>query len=113
VDWESELPVSVPPAPRPPRWLLAAGTALAAAALVSAWWWSNTAEGRALRALPAAERRALYQRTIDTLREACEPAPPRSLRTLCRETAQRVLELPECGAACRDVARRMLATPIR
>jgi hypothetical protein len=113
VGWQNELPIATQPGWRPPRPLVVIAIGLAVAALVAAWWWSYTSEGRALRALPAAERRALYQRNIDTLREVCEPAPPRSLRTLCRDHAHRVLEFPECDADCREVARRMLVTPMR
>jgi hypothetical protein len=88
--------------------ILVAGFAVAAM-----WYWHATEAGRALRALPARERTALYQRTLSTLRDVCEPAPPRSLRAFCREEAALVLELDECDARCREVARRNLAVPTR
>jgi hypothetical protein len=93
--------------------LVAAGIASIAGAIGFMWWWGYTAEGRALRALPDAERLPLFHRTLETLHQMCDPAPPRSLRALCRDHARLVLELRECDPRCRETARRLLSTPMR
>jgi hypothetical protein len=113
VERQRELPISIRPARRPPRGLAVAAFGLLAVGLLFAWWWDATAEGRALRALPDAERTALYRHTVETLRQVCEPAPPRSLRSLCQDSAHRVLEFRECDGDCREIARRMLSLPMR
>ena len=104
------------PTPRPlPRWLWAMAFMLVATAVVALLWWSSTADTRALRALPVDQRRAIYEKTVQILRDTCDPAPPISLRTLCRTQAELASKLPECDAdpACGELVRRHLYQPRR
>ena len=78
-----------------------------------AWWWSATAESRAIRALPEAERRGLYQRTMENLKTICEPAAPRAMSEFCREQAKLASQLPECDQSCQEIAHRHLTLPTR
>jgi hypothetical protein len=78
-----------------------------------AWWWSATAESRAIRALPEAERRGLYRRTMENLETICEPAATRAMRDFCREQAQLAAQFPECDPSCQEMAGRHLTLPMR
>jgi len=101
--------------PRPPRTALA-GAALLGTLLVLAtgyWWWSATGEGREIRELPAEQRHALYDRTMQNLKTICDPAPGRSMRDFCRGQAALALQFPECDDACRTTARRHMSLPRR
>ena len=86
--------------------------ALGTGALV---WWSATAETRALRALPDAQRMALYHNTVTNLTTVCDPAAPRSLRDFCHREAELASKLRECDAdpTCQDLVRRHLTQPRR
>jgi hypothetical protein len=70
-------------------------------------------EARALGRLPAAERAALYHRTMDNLRTVCAGERRRELRDLCRGQAQLALLFPDCDAACEATSREQLRTPTR
>jgi hypothetical protein len=67
-----------------------------------------TAPGRSLRAMPAAERRLVFERTMDDLRTLCGPPRPAALRDHCRELAELVAPLEECDSACEAVVRPIL-----
>jgi hypothetical protein len=109
-----ERPPSEPRPVGPGRRILGGAIiGLAVVVVMAVFYWNATEAGRALRALPAQDRAALYQRTMATLRDVCEPAPPRSLRAFCREQAALVLELRECDTECREIARRNLTVPTR
>lgn len=76
------------------------------------WLWSQTAEQRAIRHLPAPERKALYERTLSTLRSPCGSwQRSNGLAEFCRDQARFVLEFPECDTACEVLAREYLNTP--
>ena len=76
--------------------------AVAAGAL---WYASETAELGAISRLPAAERRALYQRTLRTLETSCAPTTkPSGLDQFCHEQAEFIVQFPECDQACLAVA---------
>jgi hypothetical protein len=78
------------------------------------WAWNHGAEQRAIRHLAAPERRALYERTLGTLRAPCEPSQrPQGLEAFCRKQALFILEFPDCDAACAVLARRQLLRPAR
>ena len=84
-----------------------AGLALLALAF---WFWSGRGEQRAVRALPAPERRALYERTLVTLN-----SPPcnsqksgKGLRDFCRKQAEFIVEFPECDRPCAEQAKGIL-----
>jgi len=68
-------------------------------------------EEREIRALPAEQRRALYQRTVENLKTICDPAPGRSVREFCRNQASLALKFSECDDDCRRTARRHLSLP--
>lgn len=74
------------------------------AAALAAWLWVAGRERRALSALPAAERQALVERTLQTLRGICAEPEERRPLELCREQAELVLRLPECDAGCQAAA---------
>lgn len=85
---------------------------VAAVALV---WWSATSDGRAIRALPDAQRLPLLQSTLANLRNVCDPAPPRSMREFCRRQAELAIKFTECtrDPSCQELARRHLYQPHR
>jgi len=68
----------------------------------------TTAPGRSLRALPAAERREVYARTLDDLRTLCGPGHAEALNAHCRELAELVAPLKECGPECEELTRPIL-----
>jgi len=90
--------------------------ALLTAALfaAAAWIWFRGAETRAVRHLPLDERRALYERTVSTLRNPCGlESRPAGLDAFCRAQAEFALEFPECDASCEATAKRFLASPVK
>ena len=111
-------PFEMEPSPterRLPSWLWGFAALLAVSAMSALLWWSSTADTRALRALPAEQRRAIYMKTMEVLRQTCDPAPPVSLRDMCRGQAELASKLPECAAdpACTELVRRHLFQPRR
>ncbi len=99
--------VAAVPERRPaPRWRRAViGAALAGSALGS-WFLTTPAGPRSLRDLPSRERAALVDRTLANLRDVCRGGD--RPREFCREQANLLLGLPECGEACRADARSEL-----
>lgn len=92
--------------------------AVAAAALVIAllavMYLRGTAERRAIARLPAPERRALYDRTLSTLRSTCNPhARPAGLEGYCADQAAFIQRFPECDSACEDLAAHLRDSPTR
>jgi hypothetical protein len=80
--------------------------------LVGVWTWNQTAEQRAIRHLPPAERQALYDRTLQTLRDPCGMSRnANGLGSFCRAQAKFILEFPECDAACSALAKGYLGQP--
>ena len=78
-------------------------------------WWSATADQRAIRALPEAQRLPLLQSTLANLKNVCDPAPPLSMREFCRRQAELAVKFSECARdpACQQLARRHLYQPHR
>jgi hypothetical protein len=74
----------------------------AGAALVGLAFWLFTAPTE-LRRLPSQERAALAERTLANLRDICRGND--RPRDFCRDQANLLLDLPECGQACRTEAR--------
>lgn len=67
----------------------------------------------ALTAVPDVERRALYERTMETLRTTCaEPIAP-DLVEFCHEQADIAAALPECDATCESHVARLVPRPTR
>jgi hypothetical protein len=71
------------------------------------------ADQRALQRLPAHERAALYQRTMENLTSVCAMEGKGSLNDFCRDQAQFALMFPECDGTCMATARELLRTPTR
>lgn len=66
---------------------------------------------RALRALPAAERAALFERTRANVGTLCTGAP--GLRDACAEQTRLLLSLPDCDGACRNAVAALRPGPTR
>ncbi len=79
------------------------------------WWWSATADVRALRALPEAQRLALLKGAVDNLKNVCDPAASVALRDFCRRQAELAVKFEECerDGECQQLARRHLYQPHR
>lgn len=88
---------------------LVLGAALLAAAIIHA----AGSDARAARALPPATRAALHARTMRNLESLCTGDARFAVRGFCHDQARLALALPECDAACADVARAALRTPTR
>jgi hypothetical protein len=81
--------------------------------LVAAMWmcWSSADD---VTRLPVRERRALYERTLDTLGSFCEPSKELSgLDDFCHQQAALLRRFPECGASCRARSEHVLPVPSR
>jgi hypothetical protein len=95
------------------RWLVLAIALLGVAGIVGTWVWASTADGRALRALPAAQRMHLLKSALENLHSVCDPFAPRDLRNFCREQAEIASAFQECTGDCLVTARRHLVEPTR
>jgi hypothetical protein len=70
--------------------------------------WHEGAEGRAIRDMPTPERRALFDRTLQSLQRVCSP-PVEAMRDYCGEQAWFALQFPECDHACEALAVRQIS----
>jgi hypothetical protein len=96
------------------RGAYAALALLAVAAVFVFWSWRNTLEQDAIRRLPEPDRRALYQRTLETLTASCERGTrPSGLEAFCQQQAEFILQFPECDTSCQSLARQQRGTPSR
>jgi hypothetical protein len=99
------------------RWLRTVGPlALGALLLVSGltyWIWIQGAERRAVVALPTAERRQLFERTLENLRFCRDHAAEDSFRGYCEQQADLAVGFPECDASCSKLARLPWSGPHR
>lgn len=69
--------------------------------------WQSGEERRAVRAMPASERAALFEKEYAALLQGCtEPQP--ALHERCRSSAHFVELFPECGADCRERTAKIL-----
>jgi hypothetical protein len=91
-------------------WAIAWLSALLILAVATWIWWTRRDD--VLR-LPAAERRALYERTLGTLATFCDPQPRPGISDYCQQQAALALQFPECDAACRTLADRYRSRPSR
>lgn len=118
---------TLPPTFEPPRrrqrrqvsrwsaayWFYAAVISILTGAIIFIWIWNQYSEERALRALPEAQRRALYLRTLADLESVCAHPHGSDLDGHCRAQAEFMLQFAECDDACRQLAHRQLQTPTR
>jgi hypothetical protein len=87
---------------------------LAGSACVVLWRWSRNDETSAIRTLPVADRRALFEGTLRTLESVCEEQKrPPGLEGFCNEQAIFVAQFPECEAACLALAKGARTPPTR
>jgi hypothetical protein len=75
---------------------------VAIAVWVTAIAWRDYQLKAQIRAMPEAERHAVYGHTIDELRSVCKTEP--ALRARCRAQAELTLKFPECDAECFTLA---------
>lgn len=73
----------------------------------------HTRLDRELQDVPEAERRALYERTLETLRTSCMQARGPTFTDYCREQADFIRRFPECDSECRELAARFAPQPSR
>lgn len=108
---------STPDGPSPPRriprWADVALAVCGGASLVALVAFLLGADQRALQRLPAHERAALYERTMENLTSVCASEGRRSLHDFCRDQAQLALMFPECDRTCVATARELLRIPAR
>lgn len=71
--------------------------------------WNVGAEKRALAEMPAAERRVLYESTLENFQALCS-RPAVAFTSECRARADFLLKFPECGPECQEFARTLRAT---
>ena len=77
------------------------------------WIWAQGAERRAVAAIPAAERRLLYTRTLESLRGCHDRLDQPAFHELCAQQAALALSFPECDGECRALARLPWSGPRR
>lgn len=99
--------------PRTRRTLAWLGGASAIVAAFAGAVFLETRLDRELRALPVAERRALYARTLETLHTTCNRECGSEVAEYCRRQADFLTRFPECDSECRDLAARFAPTPSR
>ncbi len=87
------------------RLSIAAAFAIALAGLVL-WFVTAQPDATALLRLPPADRSDLVERTLSNIHAVCRGNE--RPREFCRQQADLLLKLPECGPACRADARELL-----
>lgn len=86
---------------------------LGALALMFLWsWWQYASERDAIVGIPGAERKAFYDRTLETLRTTCS-STSEGLNSYCADQADLVVQFPECDQACRELAQSRKERPTR
>lgn len=91
-------------------WLAAAVALLLALAVAVCM---QTRLDREISDLPEPERRALYERTRETLRSPCSQARGPEVAEYCRQQADFIKRFPECDSECRELAARFAPQPSR
>lgn len=79
---------------------------LVALPALSLWGWRRERAERWVLELPPEERRALYERTLQTLRSDCVAPEGDDQGAFCRTQAELIIRFPECDTACQALARR-------
>lgn len=87
--------------------LARAATVLVPLLLLVAWVWWLGSERRAVRAMPPAERVAVYEETMRGFEDLCTP-PRAGLESHCRRQAAFLLNFPECTQHCQSLTRPVL-----
>lgn len=68
---------------------------------------------RAIRAIPAVERRTIYQRALADHRALCAPFVHPALRERCSADADFLSRFPECDGDCKTLVAAQHARPAR
>lgn len=102
-----------PPDDRRARLLVILALVVGLGGIIGSWMWIATSDARALRALPPARRAQVLHGALTNLTDVCDPFPPRSLASFCREQAEIATSFDECDSACLTIARRHLNQPVR
>lgn len=68
---------------------------------------------RAIRDLPVADRRALYERTLTNYRTLCAPTMRAEMKERCQQDAEFLALFPECDASCRELISALWPQPKR
>ena len=88
------------------RSLVISASVLAAGVTVALLGWHQGDERRAIAALPAAERAAIYGGELEIFQSLCGRSPrPDALERECRDKAEFMIQFPECDQACQQLAR--------
>jgi len=90
--------------------------AMAATVTVAGVAWFRLATGprRAVEELPPAERRGLYERTLETLRASCQGKRDEGgLADYCHRQAEFIVLFPECDEPCHAAAEPFRDRPTR
>jgi hypothetical protein len=105
----SPEPIQVAPEPRKRNWwpLLLVGAGLALVAVVAI---SRAELMKSVRDLPAADRAALYRRTLTDVDTTCAVPAARdgALRDHCLRQAEFLTLFPDCDAHCQQLAASIL-----
>lgn len=81
-----------------------AATLLLWGLFASVWLSRAISTDREIRELPTGERRALFDRTLETLNTTCRRARKANLQDYCRDQAALIVRFPECLESCRQAA---------
>jgi cytochrome b pre-mRNA-processing protein 3 len=101
--------------PLPPRLrgLLVLLAAITALLVMLAWsWWHYASERDAIAQLSDTERKAFYERTLQTLQTTCSSSST-GLAGYCAEQAELIVKFPECNDECRKLAQAYGPRPTR
>ena len=91
-------------------WLIVVGP-IVLLALLGRLWCSDVDPD--LDAMPESERRALYERTRETLAITCASPHGTTLLSYCRSQASFLQRFPECDEACRASVAHLTPQPTR
>ncbi len=89
------------------------GAGLVVALFILLWLLQSTHDRRVLLELPEAERKALYDRSMETLRTVCLPPLQGALIEFCKDQAELVSKLPECDGECQHLLQMHSTVPTR
>lgn len=95
-----------------PLWRWLAG-GLVVGALAILFVRRQTEDEREVRGMPGVERRALYQRTLETLKRTCATPPGPTVQEYCRNQAEFIGLFDECDEACRALVVQLTSSPTR
>ncbi len=82
--------------------------------LIILWLWNSSSEYRAIEQLQPQERKALYFRTLENVKEMCTSEKNLTqFEEYCQNQANFLLEFSECEDMCQHLVRPILRKPTR